>query len=93
MLMKKEYIFPVPSFWNILFFCLFQFFKSLKNNERMLCYKGEMSVTRKHTSSKHKEHTNAQSKETCVGKGHSGKIPPWVKVSGHKGKKCYKPCI
>jgi hypothetical protein len=52
----------------------------------MLRYKGETSVARKNTSSKRKEHTNAQSKETCAGKGHSGKIPLWVKVSGRKGK-------
>jgi hypothetical protein len=52
----------------------------------MLRYKGGMSVTRNHTSSRHKENTNSQRKETCAGKGHSGKIPPWVKVSGRKGK-------
>jgi hypothetical protein len=34
----------------------------------MLHYKGGTSVTRKHTSSKRKEHTNAESKETCAGK-------------------------
>jgi hypothetical protein len=27
---QKEYIFPIPSFWDILFFCLFQFFKELE---------------------------------------------------------------
>jgi hypothetical protein len=27
---KKEYMFLVPSFWDILFFCLFQFFKELE---------------------------------------------------------------
>jgi hypothetical protein len=52
----------------------------------MLRYKGGTSVTSMYTSSKRKEHTNAQSKETCAGKGHSGKIPPWVKVSGCRGK-------
>jgi hypothetical protein len=77
----------------LIFFCLFQFFKSLKKNKIMLHYKGGTSVTINNTSSKHKEHTNAQSKETCAGKGHSGKIPPWVKVSGHKGKKFCKACI
>ena len=40
----------------------------------------------KHTSSKNKEHTNIDNKETCAGKGHSGKSPPWVKVSDHRGK-------
>jgi hypothetical protein len=59
MLLKKEYIFLVPSFWNILFFCLFQFLKSLKKIKRMLHYKGGTSVARKHTSSKTKEHTDA----------------------------------
>jgi hypothetical protein len=59
----------------------------------MLRYKGGMSVTSKHTSSRHKEHTNAQSKETCAGKGHSGKIPLWVKVSGCKGKVLQGLCI
>jgi tRNA G26 N,N-dimethylase Trm1 len=84
---KKEYIFPVPSFWVFFFFFVFfNFLKSLKKNKRMLRYKGGTSVTSKHTSSKRKEHTNAQSKETCAGKGHSGKIPPWVKVSGRRGK-------
>jgi hypothetical protein len=52
----------------------------------MLCYKGGTIVANKHTSSRCKEHTNAQSKETCAGKGNSRKIPPWVKVSSHKGK-------
>jgi hypothetical protein len=32
----------------------------------------EMSVMGKKTSSKHKEHTYAQCKETCAGYGHSG---------------------
>ena len=40
----------------------------------------------KHASSQCKEQTNSQSKETCGGKGHSRKIPPWVKVSGHRGR-------
>jgi hypothetical protein len=63
----------------------------------MLRYKGGTSVASKHTSSKRKEHTNAQRKETCAGKGHSGKIPPWVKVSGRRGKSAtrlaYKACF
>jgi hypothetical protein len=52
----------------------------------MLRYKGGMSFAKKHTSSKRKEHTDTQRKGTCAGKGHSGKIPQWVKVSGHIGK-------
>jgi hypothetical protein len=69
---KKNIYFPSPLFGFFFFFCLFQFLKSLKKNKRMLRYKGGMSVTSKHTSSKCKEHTNAQRKETCAGKGHSG---------------------
>jgi hypothetical protein len=69
----------------------------LKKNKKILCYKGGTSVTRKHTSSKCKEHTNYQSKETCAGKGNSGKIPPWVKVSSRRGKSAtrvaYKACF
>jgi hypothetical protein len=84
---KKNIYFPSPLFgFLFLFFCLFHFLKSLKKNKRMLCYKGGTSVARKNTISRCKEHTNAQSKETCVGKEHSGKIPPWVKVSGCRGK-------
>ena len=52
----------------------------------MLRYKGGTRVAINNTSSKCKEHSNAQSKETCAGNGHSGKIPPWVKVSGRRGK-------
>jgi hypothetical protein len=65
----------------------------LKKNKIMLRYKGGMSVVRKHTSSKRKEHTNSQRKKTCVEKGHSGKIPPWVKVSGCRGKVLQGLCI
>jgi hypothetical protein len=84
---KKEYIFLVPSFWVFfIFFVFFNFLKSLKKKKRMLRYKGGTSFTSKYTSSKRKEHTNARNKETCAGKGHSGKIPPRVKVSGRKGK-------
>jgi hypothetical protein len=70
----------------LIFFVFFNFLKILKKNKRMLRYKGGMSVTSKHMISMRKEHTNAQIKETCAGKGHSGKIPPWVKVSGRRGK-------
>jgi hypothetical protein len=83
---KKNTYFPSPLFGIFDFFVFFNFLKSLKKNKRMLRYKGGTSVARKHTSSRCKEHTNAQSKETCAGKGHSGKIPPWVKVSGRRGK-------
>jgi hypothetical protein len=41
---------------------------------------------RNHTSSKCKENANAHIKETCAGKGTLGKIPPWVKASGRRGK-------
>jgi hypothetical protein len=54
--------------------------KSLKKNKIMLRYKGGMSVASKHTNSKCKEHNNVQRKETCAGKGHSLKIPPWLRV-------------
>jgi hypothetical protein len=90
---KKNKYFSSPLFGIFDFFYLFQFFKSLKKNTRMLRYKGGTSVASKHTSSKCKEHTNAQCKETCAGKGHLRKIPPWVKVSGRTSKKCYKACI
>jgi hypothetical protein len=83
---QKRIYFPYPSFWIFLFFCLFQFLKSLKKNKRILCYKGGTSVTNNNTISRPKEHTNSQNKETCVGKGHSGKIPPWVKELGCRGK-------
>jgi hypothetical protein len=67
------------------FFVFFNFLKSLKKNKRMLRYKGG-NECHKNTSSRRKEHTNAHSKETCAGKGHSGKNPSWVKVSEHRGK-------
>jgi hypothetical protein len=72
------------GFFN--FFVFFNFLKRLKKNKRILHYKGGTSVASKHTSSNRKEHTNSQSKETCGGKGHLRKIPPWVKVSGHRGR-------
>jgi hypothetical protein len=83
---KRIYIFPSPLFGFFYYFVFFHFLKSLKKNKIMLHYKGGMSVVSKHTSSKRKEHTNAHRKETCAGKGHLGKIPPWVKVLGRRGK-------
>jgi hypothetical protein len=83
---QKRIYFPSPLFGFFYFFVFFNFLKRLKKNKRMLHYKGGTSVASNNTSSRHKEHTNAQSKETCAGKGHSGKIPPWVKVSGRRGK-------
>jgi hypothetical protein len=62
-------------------------------NKRMLRYKGGMSVARNHIISRHKEHINSQSKETCARKGHSGKIPPWVKVSGRRSNVLQGMCI
>jgi hypothetical protein len=83
---KRIYI-SRPLFLGFLIFLSFSIFlKDLKKNKRMLCYKGGMSVAGKKTSSKRKEHANAQSKETCARKGHSWKIPPWVKVSSCRGK-------
>jgi hypothetical protein len=90
---KNNTYFPSPLFGIFDFFVFFNFLKSLKKNKIMIHYKGGMSVTSKHTISKRKEHTNSQSKETCVGKVNLRKIPPWVKVSGHRGKKCYKACV
>jgi hypothetical protein len=40
----------------------------------------------RHTSSKRKEHTDAQRKGIDAGKGHLGTNPPWVKVSRRRGK-------
>jgi hypothetical protein len=56
-------------------FLLFYFFVIfilgiLKNNKIMLKYTKEISVEGKKTSSKDKEHTYAQCKESCVGYGH-----------------------
>jgi hypothetical protein len=62
---KKNTYFLSPLFGIFDFFIFFNFSKSLKKNKRMLRYKGGTSVARNHTSSKCKEHTNAQSKETC----------------------------
>jgi hypothetical protein len=83
---KKNIYFSSPLFWFFFFFVFFNFLKSLKKNKTMLRHKGGTSFTRNNTSSKCKEHTNSQRKETYAGKGHSGKIPPWVKVSSCKGK-------
>jgi len=83
---KKIKYFSHPLFGvYLIFLSFFSILKILKKNKIMLHYKGWTSVT-KHTSSKHKEHTNSHSKETCAGKGHLGKIPPWVKVLGCRGK-------
>jgi hypothetical protein len=92
-LLKKNTYFLSPLFGIFDFFFFFNFFKSLKKNKRILRYKGGMSVANKNTSSKNKEHTIAQSKETYAGKGHSRNIQPCVKVLGRKGKKCYKACV
>jgi hypothetical protein len=73
---KKNTYFSSPLFGLFGFFVFFNFLKSLKKNKKILRYKGGTSVTSKHASSRRKEHTNAQIKETCAGKGHSGKIPP-----------------
>jgi hypothetical protein len=68
-LQKKNIYFSSPLFgFYFYFFVFFNFLKSLKKNKTMLRYKGGMSVARKHTSSRRKEHTKAQSKETCAGK-------------------------
>jgi hypothetical protein len=83
---KKNIYFSSPLFGFFCFLVVFNFLKRLKKNKRMIRYKGGASFQRKHTSSRHKEHTNNKRKETCVGKGHSGKFPPWVKVSGRRGK-------
>jgi hypothetical protein len=91
---KRRLHFFHPLFLGYLFFFFFYIFlKILKKNKIILRYKGGMSVTSKHTSSRCKEHTNAQSKETCAGNGHSGKSSPWVKVSGRRGKVLQGLCI
>jgi hypothetical protein len=45
-----------------------------------------------HTSSKSKEHTDAQRKGTYAGKGHSGKILHGSRCQDTEAK-CYKACI
>jgi hypothetical protein len=44
---KKNVYFPSPLFGIFDFFCLFQFFKCLKKNKRMLCHKGGTSVAKR----------------------------------------------
>jgi hypothetical protein len=50
----------------------------------------------KHTSYKHKEHTNSQRKETCAGKEHSGKLFHRLRCQDAKAsatRLAYKACF
>jgi hypothetical protein len=82
-------MFPIFGIFDI--FVFFKFLTSLKKNKRMLRYKGGTSVVGKQTSSKHMEHIDVQCKETCRIRTLM-EIPPRVKVSDCKGKKCYNAC-
>jgi hypothetical protein len=63
----KENAYLIPSFWNIYFFVFFTYLMILKKNKIMLRYKGGTSFMGNQTSSKRKEHIDAQCKETCPG--------------------------
>jgi hypothetical protein len=64
---------------------------SLKKNKRMLRYKGGVSVA-DILSSKGKGHIDVQSKETCAGKGNSGKLLHGSRCQDVEAK-CYKACV
>jgi hypothetical protein len=56
---KRECISRPLSLEYLFFFVFFKFLTRLKNNKRLLHYKGGTSVVGKQTSSKHMEHTDA----------------------------------
>jgi hypothetical protein len=69
---RKYFSLPLFGVYLIPFLSFSIILERLKTNKRMLCYQGGTSVANI-LSSKRKEHTDAQSKETCAGKGHAGK--------------------
>jgi hypothetical protein len=66
---KKIIYISLPLLLGFLIFLSFQFFKELEKELKNVMLQRRNECL-KNTSSRHKEHTNAQSKETCAGKGH-----------------------
>jgi hypothetical protein len=85
---KKKTLFP-SSFWGIFdFFVFFNNFGKLEKELKNAMLQRRIEC-RRHTSSKCREHIDAQSKGKYAGKGHSGKILHGSTCQDAKAK-CYK---
>jgi hypothetical protein len=88
---KNKILFP-SSFWGIFdFFVFFNTFGKIEKeqNKATLERRNEVHI---HTSSKCKEHIDAQSKWTYAGNRHSGKIFHGSRCQ-YVEAKCYKACV
>jgi hypothetical protein len=91
-LSTKGKYFSLPLFWVYLtFFVFFNNFGKLEKEYKNVRLQRRNECHR-HTSSKHKQHTDAHSKGTYVGKGHLRKILHGSRCQD-AGAKCYKTCV